>query len=77
MIVSPTEEGIVRLAFEFGVPFRDLAVRGVCSQMQPAEGLLSLLADSPFEGLLSSTTWIEFPRCQRLSEEWDKIISGC
>lgn len=77
MVVTPSEEGIVRLAFEFAVPFRDLGIRDVPSPIQPAEGLLSLLADSPYERLLSGSTWIEFPSCQRLLEEWDNIISGC
>ncbi|KAF9577893.1 hypothetical protein BGW38_006618 [Lunasporangiospora selenospora] len=77
LIVTPSDEGIVRLALEFGVPFRDLGIRYVPSPMQPAEGLSSLLAGSPYEGLLSGSTWIEFPRCQRLSEEWDNILSGC
>ncbi|KAF8935437.1 hypothetical protein BGZ47_009958, partial [Haplosporangium gracile] len=77
MVLTPSEEGIMRLSFEFGVPSRNLGIRNAPSQVQPSEGLLSLLADSPFRGVLSSSTWIEFPRCQRLSEEWDNIISGC
>jgi hypothetical protein len=75
--ISHPEQGIVRLGVELNFSVRDLGVREVPSQIEPVDGLLSLLADSPYETMLSRSNWIEFPRCQRLPLAWDNILSGC
>ncbi|KAK3805474.1 MAG: hypothetical protein J3R72DRAFT_465797 [Linnemannia gamsii] len=75
--ISCSGEGIISLGINLNLPARDFGVRDHLTQIEPAEGLLSLLADSPYEGVLSRSSWIEFPRCQRLPEDWANIISGC
>ncbi|KAI7817372.1 hypothetical protein BC939DRAFT_466222 [Gamsiella multidivaricata] len=77
VLISRVEDGIVSLDIKLNLSAQDLGVRDRPSQIEPAEGLLSLLADSPYEGVLSRSSWIEFPRCQRLPGDWDNLISGC
>ncbi|KAI7817636.1 hypothetical protein BC939DRAFT_465382 [Gamsiella multidivaricata] len=77
LVKSRYEEGIFRLDVKFSMSGRDLGVRDVGTPKTPAEGLLSLLSDSPNVKLIESTSWIEFPTCQRLPKEWDDIVSGC
>lgn len=69
--------GIVSLDINLDLPGRDLGVRDLPSRNQPADGLLSLLDESPFKNLIGRSSWIEFPRCHPLLEDWDNIISGC
>jgi hypothetical protein len=75
--VSRSEMGIVGFEIKLNLTGRELGLRGAPSQDTPAEGPLSLLDDSPYEKVLSSTSWTEFPRDQRLQQKWDDIISGC
>lgn len=77
VLVSRSEMGTVSLDIKLNLTGRDLGLRDLPSQIQPDEGLLSLLADSPYEKVLSSTSWLEFPRCERLPQEWDDLIFGC
>jgi hypothetical protein len=76
LLISRSENGIVSIGINFKLSDRDLGVRGV-PKIEPQQDLSSLMTDSPYERVLSRSNWIEFPRCQRLPEEWDNIISGC
>ncbi|KAF9581444.1 hypothetical protein BGW38_001534 [Lunasporangiospora selenospora] len=75
--VSHPEQSIVRLGVELNFSVKDLGVREAPSQIEPVDGLLSLLTDSPYEAMLSRSIWIEFPKSQRLPQAWDNLISGC
>ncbi len=75
--VSRSQMGIVGIEVKLNLTGRELGLRDVPSQDTSAEGLLSVLDDSPYQNVLSSTSWVEFPRDHRLPQKWDDIISGC
>jgi hypothetical protein len=76
VVVSFPEKGFFGVDIKLMFAHRDIGVHGL-SQDQPADSLLSLLKESPYNKVLSNSTWIEFPRCHPLPEDWEKIISGC
>ncbi|KAI7819030.1 hypothetical protein BC939DRAFT_495579 [Gamsiella multidivaricata] len=76
LLITRCENGTVSIGINLNLSTRDLGIRGV-PEIEPQQDLSSLVADSPFERVLSRSKWIEFPRCQRLPEDWDNIISGC
>jgi hypothetical protein len=76
LLIRRSENGSLSFGINFNLSARDLGLRDL-PEIENQQDLLSLVADSPYERVLSRSKWIEFPRCQRLPQEWDNIISGC
>ncbi|KAI1301128.1 hypothetical protein EDD11_005800 [Mortierella claussenii] len=76
LLITRCENQSVSIGINLNLSTRDLGIRGV-PEIEPQQDLSSLVADLTYERMLSRSKWIEFPRCQRLPEDWDNIISGC
>jgi hypothetical protein len=76
LLITRCGNGSLNVGINLNLSARDLGLRDP-PDIEPQQDLLSLVADSPYERVLSRSKWIEFPRCQRLPEDWDNVISGC
>lgn len=75
--VTSSNGRIRNVSFSVKMSGRDLGSLNAPSRDTPDEDLLSLLSDSPYFKLLSSTSWVEIPQDEYLPKVWDELLYGC